>query len=538
MTNEASGEDDSWKIHFSFTRSTTSTLQRNNENLPNVYLWESTSLEESQPTFYIFILKQIFLRKDIETLRRIVLDPEEINRIVKQIETAPESLHEYEELEEVQLLTDIRQIPDVKCDIIDGKCFTVELPITDLIDPDHNLRRLLRDLQTYSKTLTKNITRQIEIKEKQSTPATKRKSRKRSNRKIVKMRPITTYFPKEPKRTKETQKNRKDQIVSGKCSSHRVEIIQIDDDSDSSHQKTENEPRENHVEKEEKYSVIHDLFSLDADFYEEDRNCGVEKRRTPWMTAEVADADNTDVSVTQGCHPKRVTRSSVSNTEVCVTPGYHAKQITQSSISKKKKPKKNSTLKRLNRSKSFKNGSLADTVATDEVTDTEENVSKHNVELDAAIRKEITDCCGGETFLTEERLLRSGMVTEKDTCNGMKNKAGHKKGERNNHVTNSNNDDDDDDFANWCNKKSSELRHKRVLIHERDEESGCEENNNSFDCIKKSTKFRNKCILLSDGEESDSGKNHRTHNNKKNSSKVTYKRVRTYDSDEVSDGDI
>ena len=165
-----------------------------------------------------------------------MLDPEEINRIVKQIETAPENLHEYEELEEVQLLTDIRQIPDVKCDIIDGKCFTVELPITDLIDPNHNLRRLLRDLQTYSKTLTKNIISQIEIKEKQSTPVTKRKSRKRSNGKIVKMRPITTYFPKEPKRTEETQKNRKDQIVSGKCSSHRVEISQIDDDSDSSHQ--------------------------------------------------------------------------------------------------------------------------------------------------------------------------------------------------------------------------------------------------------------------------------------------------------------
>ena len=282
--------------------------------------------------------------------------------------------------------------------------------------------------------------------------------------------------------------------------------------------------------------MIHDLFSLDADFYEEDGNCGVEKRGTPWMTAEVADADNTDVSVTQGCHQKRVTRSSVSNTEVGVTLGYHAKRIKQSSISKKKKPEKNSTLKRLNRSKSFKNGSLANTVATDEVADTEENPNKLNVELDAAIRKEITDWCGGETFLTEESLLRSGMVTERD--NGMKNKAVHKKGERNNHVINSNNDDDDDDFANWCNKKSSELRHKRVLIHERDEESGCEENNNSFDCIKKSTKFRNKCILLSDGEESDSGKNHRTHYNKKHSSKVTYKRVRTYDSDEVSDGDI
>lgn len=185
MTNETSAEDDSWKIHFSFTRSTTSALQRNNENLSNIYLCESTSLEESQATFYIFILKQIFLRKDIETLRRIVLDPEEINRIVKQIETAPESLHEYEELEEVQLLTDIRQIPDVKCNIIDGKCFTVELPITDLIDPDHSLRRLLRDLQTYSKTFTRNIIRQIQIKEKQSTPATKRKSTKRSNRKIV-----------------------------------------------------------------------------------------------------------------------------------------------------------------------------------------------------------------------------------------------------------------------------------------------------------------------------------------------------------------
>ena len=116
--------------------------------------------------------------------------------------------------------------------------------------------------------------------------------------------------------------------------------------------------------------MIHDLFSLDADFYEEDGNCGVEKRGTPWMTAEVADADNTDVSVTQGCHQKRVTRSSVSNTEVGVTLGYHAKRIKQSSISKKKKPEKNSTLKRLNRSKSFKNGSLANTVATDEVTDT------------------------------------------------------------------------------------------------------------------------------------------------------------------------
>ena len=253
------------------------------------------------------------------------------------------------------------------------------------------------------------------------------------------------------------------------------------------------------------------------------------------MTAEVADADNTDVSVTQGCHQKRVTRSSVSNTEVGVTPGYHAKRITQSSISKKKKSKKNSTLKRLNRSKSFDRGSLANTVATDEVTGTKENPNKHYVELDAAIRKEITDWCGGETFLTEESLPRSGMVTERD--NGMKNKAVHKKGERNNHVTNSNNDDDDDDFANWCNKKSSELRRKRVLIHERDEESGCEENNNSFDCIKKSTKFRNKCVL-SDSEESDGGKNHRTHNNKKHSSKVTYKRVRTYGSDEVSDGDI
>lgn len=119
------------------------------------------------------------------------------------------------------------------------------------------------------------------------------------------MRPITTYFPKEPKRTKETQKNRKDQIVSEKCSSHRVEIIQIDDDSDSSHQQTENAPRENHVDKEEKYSIIHDLFSLDADFYEEDGNCGFEKRGTPWMTAEVADADNTDVSVTQGCQQKK-----------------------------------------------------------------------------------------------------------------------------------------------------------------------------------------------------------------------------------------
>ena len=97
MTNEASGEDDSWKIHFSFRRSSTSALQRNNENLSNINLWESTSLEESQPTFYIFILKQIFLRKDIETLRRIVLDPE----IVKQMETVPESLHEYEQLEEV-----------------------------------------------------------------------------------------------------------------------------------------------------------------------------------------------------------------------------------------------------------------------------------------------------------------------------------------------------------------------------------------------------------------------------------------------------
>ena len=352
MTNETGGEGDSWKIHFSFTGRTSSALQQNNNNPSNNYFWESTTLEESQPTSYIYILTQIFLLKDIETLRRIVLDPEEINTIVKNKETVLESLHDYEQLEELQLLTDIRQVPDVKCNIIDGKCFTVELPITDLIDPDKNLRRLLRDLQTYSKTVSKSITRQIERKEKLSTPS--------------------------------------------------WEIIQIDGDSDFLRHQTENELCENDVDKQDRYSIIHDLFSKDADCYYEDRICAVEKRGTPRMTAEVADADNTDVSMTPGCHPK-ITQSSVFNTEV-------------------------------------------------------------------------------------------------------------------------------------CNKNSSELRHKRVLIHDSDEESGCDENNNSFDCIKKST--RKKRVLLSDSEESDSGKNHGTHNNKKQSRKVRYKRVRTYDSDEVSDGDI
>ena len=184
------------------------------------------------------------------------MEPEEIHNLEKQMKTLQESLNECGELEEAKILTVNGKIPEIKCNIIDGKCVSVDLLITDQFDPDHNLRCLLRDLQTYSNTFTRNITRRIESRETHSPPVTQKKSRKRKantldrNGKIPKIKTIDTYF--KPKRTVGKHSRRKDQELNGKCSSREVEIIWIDDDdSDSSYQLKENELREN-VDKEEK----------------------------------------------------------------------------------------------------------------------------------------------------------------------------------------------------------------------------------------------------------------------------------------------
>ena len=218
-------------------------------------------------------------------------------------------------------MTENGKIPEVKCNIIDGKCVSVDLLITDQFDPDHNLRCLLRDLQTYSKTITRNITRRIESTEKQLPPVTQRKSRKRKancldrNGKIQKMKTIDTYF--KPKRKVGKHSRRKDQEINGKCSSREVEINWIDnDDSDSSHQLKENELRENHVDKEVKNSINRESRFLETGCDSDDEICIVaEKTRTPAVTATEKRAIDTDVCVTQDCHARRITRLSVSKRE-------------------------------------------------------------------------------------------------------------------------------------------------------------------------------------------------------------------------------
>ena len=493
MTNETRAVDDlrllsAWAIHFSFAGCTTSVLRGNLENPSNIYFWENTSLDERKLTAYIYILTQIILCKDIKTLRQIILEPEEIHKLVKQMETLQESLKECVELEETKILIENGKIPEVKCNIIDGKCVSVDLLITDQFDPDHNLRCLLRDLQTYSKTVTRNITRRIESKEKQSPPVTQRKSRKRKancldrNGKIPKMKTIDTYLIKEPKRTEGKRSSRKDQELNGKCSSREVEIIWIDDDdSDSSHQVKENELRENHVDKEVKTSINRKSRFLETACDPDDEICIVaEKTRTPALTATEKKATDTDVCVTQDCHARRITRLSVS---------------------KREKLEKNCT--KVNFTNSCNNETNANANGTDNDINTDANPSKNDFELDAVIREVIRDWCGGETFLTQESLLNSGEVTERN--DGMNDKAGNKHYDTNNNnkynqIDTGDNDNDDDNVDDGDDSN--------------DEEEEEDDDNDDDDYIYDSE------------EESDSDRNDYTDNKNKTSSKSKHKGVR------------
>ena len=107
MTNETRAEDDlrllsAWAIHFSFAGCTTSVLRGNLENPSNIYFWENTSFDERKLPSYIYILTQIFLCKDAKTLRRVIVEPEEIHNLAKQMETLQESVKECVELEETK----------------------------------------------------------------------------------------------------------------------------------------------------------------------------------------------------------------------------------------------------------------------------------------------------------------------------------------------------------------------------------------------------------------------------------------------------
>ena len=167
MINETSIEDEdllsAWVIHFSLARCTTSVLREKLKKPSNIHFWESATFDESQQFDLIYFLTQMFLSEDIENLRRLILKPEEIHELVQQMASVRKSLNESGEFNEAHYRTKIDRHPFIRCNFNDQKCVSIVLLVTNLFDPDHNLRGLLRNLQASFNT--RDVSRGIEVRD-------------------------------------------------------------------------------------------------------------------------------------------------------------------------------------------------------------------------------------------------------------------------------------------------------------------------------------------------------------------------------------
>ena len=488
MTNETSEDEElsllsTWVIHFSLAGCTTSGFREKLDNPSNIHFWESSTLDESKQFDFMYFLTQLFLSKDIGTLQRILVEPEEIHELVREMASVRESLNESGEFDEANYKTEINRLPYMRCNFKDEKCVSCELQITDLFDPGHNLRRILSDLQTSSTTSASNATRRIEARdsfcvtshnytkgrrnkedtqapcfhrekgitnwdatvakndtitpskrtEKYSPQITQEKSRKRRRSscdrkpfrgKIPKMNTIDTYFKREPKKIQSKCGNIQDNKENGRSNSSELKIYSvIEIDSDSSIELVENELQSNHVGKERNNSITSELQNV---HFQQDNICSTEKTRTSIMTPKERKASDTDICVTH------------ENLRDC-----HAKRVTQVSVSKEEKLAKNSILSThpVDCSESYETEITAGTDVSDSDDNTDPHPNNENTfKLDAKTRKIIRDWCGGDTFLTQDSSPDSAEEPD-DTNNDEDN--GDDINEQ--HNRNNNNIDDDDD---------------------------------------------------------------------------------------------
>ena len=167
MINETTIEDgdflSAWVIHFSLAGCTTSVLREKLKRPSNIHFWQSVAFDESQQFDLIYFLTQVYLSEDIDTLTRLILKPEEIHELLQQMASVRKSLNEPGELNEANYRTEIDRQPFIRCNFKDQKCVSFEFLVTDLFDPDHNLRGLLRNLQASFNT--RDVSRGIEVRD-------------------------------------------------------------------------------------------------------------------------------------------------------------------------------------------------------------------------------------------------------------------------------------------------------------------------------------------------------------------------------------
>lgn len=461
-----------WVIHFSLAGCTTSVFREKLQNPSNIHIWETTTRVESNQFDFIYFLTQLFLTKDIETLQRIILEPEEIHELVEQTASVRKSLNESGELDEASYRTEIDSLRYVRCNFVDERCISIELLVTDLFDPDHNLRDFLIDLRS-SRTVTRNEIQEgrdsfcvtshnptkctRDKKDAQSPCFQKSKeSRRKGSRNRdptdVEEDIITSQTPFKSQIFKSAENNspqttpkksRKRRISSCHRKSFNGKIPKMNTIDTYFKPVPRKTPKMNTIDtyfkpvptaREKHDSVIDELHSSEIDCFQDN-------------SISLTGKAKTSVS-------KPIERAG-SNTDICMTgeilQDCHAKQVTELSASNEEKLVKDSTLTTLAVcSESLDAQTTAKTNANN--IDLNHNV-KNKFKLDAATRNLIRDWCGGDTFLTQESFSSSEEVMEQDNRT-TDDDDDDDYDNVNNHHSQNNNDkiDDDDDDDNVINR--------------------------------------------------------------------------------------
>ena len=509
MINETRIEDEhllsAWVIHFSLTGCTMSVLREKLKNHSNIHFWESLTFDESMQFDFIYFLTQMFLSEDIETLGRIILEPAEVHELVQQMASVRKSLNESGEFNEANYRTEIDRQPFIRCNFNDQKCVSFELLVTDLLDPDNNLRGLLRDLQASFNT--RNVARGIEARDSsyatshnatnctrdiedtkapsfQESPQKRRKATKNGLPTFAKKNAPSTLSPSKSQ-IKNTEKNplqitkmtsRKRRLSSSGRKTFHGENIKM--------RRLDNyfKPSPNKIQR--KWGDIQDkkvnggtsLNKLEIFTVEDDSDSSIELMGNVFHKADQARLQTHD-SLIDELHSLEnesqedcitlsdKTRTSittpiqgeVSDTHICMTkenlPDCHATQVAQLSTMKTR----NVTPTDLTKDNCAE--TYTETAANTDISDSENNANLHHyenvIQLDASTRKIIRDWCGGDTFLTQESLGSSGEIMEQDNTT---DKDSDNDFNEHRNWNNSNDDDDDDDDNGVMN---GDLYHNR-----------------------------------------------------------------------------
>ena len=501
MINETTIEDgdllSAWVIHFSLAGCTTSVLREKLKKPSNIHFWESVALDESHQFDLIYFLTQVYLSEDIETLRHLIRKPEEIHELLQQMASVRKSLNESEELNEANYRTQIDRQPFIRCNFKDQKCVSFEFLVTDLFDPDHNLRGLLRDLQASFNT--RNVSRGMEMRDsscvtsynaikctrdkddtvapssqgskqtqrkgtrnwqptfaeknapttlssskspikytkKNPSQTTTKKSRKRRIRKnygeILKMRRIETYFKPISKK----------KIIKGKCGH-----IQ---DKKANGRSSLNRVEIYTVEDDSDSSIelIENVCHRDHARVET-HNSTIDELIDSLQEDCITLSDKTRTSITTPIQGEALDK------DICVTkenlPQCHATEVTLMSALKAQNVTTDLTLgAEDNCTETYH----TETAENTDISDSENNTNLHHYDknvfqLDAATKEIIRDWCGGDTFLTQDSPGSSGEVMEQDktTDKHSDNSVNeHHNCNRNNDKFDDDDDDDDDNIG-------------------------------------------------------------------------------------------